>query len=104
MPVGERRNAQPMLPTGGDNNDEGDDGNSEPQDEKKKQQQNAHSSFFRLSPSKSSCKANAEESNSYAEPKPMSHLTKDDYLGLHQRYARLLGDDPQTLSLSKEQE
>ena len=46
MPVGERRNAQPMLPTGGDNNDEGDDGNSEPQDEKKKQQQNAHSSFF----------------------------------------------------------
>lgn len=34
----------------------------------------------------------------------MSHLTKDDYLGLHQRYARLLGDDPQTLSLSKEQE
>ena len=33
----------------------------------------------------------------------MSHLTKDDYLGLHQRYARLLGDTPQTLSLSKEQ-
>lgn len=50
----------------------------------------------------------------------MFHLTKDDYLGLHQRYARLLGDNPQTLqplpssqpspslqpylSLSKEQE
>ncbi len=33
MPVGERRNAQPMLPTGGNNNDEGDDGNSEPQDD-----------------------------------------------------------------------
>ena len=46
IPVGERRNAQPMLPTGGDNNDGGDDGNSEPQDDKKKQQQNAHSSFF----------------------------------------------------------
>lgn len=46
MPVGERRNAQPMLPTGGDNNDGGDDGNSEPQDDKKKQQQNAHGSFF----------------------------------------------------------
>ena len=46
MPVGERRNAQPMLPTGGDNNDGGDDGNSKPQDDKKKQQQNAHSSFF----------------------------------------------------------
>ena len=47
MPVGERRNAQPMLPTGGgDDNDEGDYGNSEPQDDKKKQQQNAHCSFF----------------------------------------------------------
>ncbi len=34
----------------------------------------------------------------------MFHLTKDDYLGLHQRYARLSGDNPQTLSLSKEQE
>ena len=31
-------------------------------------------------------------------------LSPSDYLGLHQRYARLLGDDPQTLSLSKEQE
>ena len=46
MPVGERRNAQPMLPTEGDNNDGGDDGNSVPQDDKKKQQQNAHGSFF----------------------------------------------------------
>ncbi len=31
-------------------------------------------------------------------------LSPSDYLGLHQRYARLLGDIPQTLSLSKEQE
>lgn len=31
-------------------------------------------------------------------------MSPSDYLGLHQRYARLLGDDPQTLSLSKEQE
>ena len=31
-------------------------------------------------------------------------LSPSDYLGLHQRYARLLGDTPQTLSLSKEQE
>ena len=50
MPVGERRNAQPMLPTGGEDDDEGDDGNNEPQDDddknKKKQQQNAHGSFF----------------------------------------------------------
>lgn len=30
-------------------------------------------------------------------------LSPSDYLGLHQRYARLLGDTPQTLSLSKEQ-
>uniref|UniRef100_UPI003FF0981F phage portal protein family protein n=1 Tax=Alloprevotella sp. TaxID=1872471 RepID=UPI003FF0981F len=49
MPVGERRNAQPMLPGGGD--DDGDEGNKEPQDDdegdkKKKQHQNAHSSFF----------------------------------------------------------
>lgn len=40
MPVGKRRNAQPMLP-----NDGGDDGNSEQQDDKKKQQ-HAHGSFF----------------------------------------------------------
>ena len=47
MPVGERRNATPMLPGGGD--DDGDEGNNEPQDDddkKKKQQQNAHGSFF----------------------------------------------------------
>ena len=31
-------------------------------------------------------------------------LSPSDYLGLHQRYARLLGDNPQTLSLSKERE
>ena len=31
-------------------------------------------------------------------------MSPSDYLGLHQRYARLLGDTPQTLSLSKEQE
>lgn len=31
-------------------------------------------------------------------------MSPSDYLGLHQRYARLLGDDPQTLSLSKERE
>ena len=36
MPVGERRNATPMLPGGGD--DDGDEGNNEPQedDDKKK--------------------------------------------------------------------
>lgn len=49
MPVGERRNATPMLPSGGD--DDGDEGNNEPQDDnkgdkKKKQQQNVHGSFF----------------------------------------------------------
>ena len=47
MPVGERRNAQPMLPGGSD--DDGDEGNNEPQDDddkKKKQLQNAHGSFF----------------------------------------------------------
>ena len=47
MPVGERRNATPMLPGGGD--DDGDEGNNEPQDndkdKKKKQQQNIHGSF-----------------------------------------------------------
>ena len=31
-------------------------------------------------------------------------MSPSDYLGLHQRYARLLGDNPQTLSLSKERE
>lgn len=31
-------------------------------------------------------------------------MSPSDYLGLHQRYARLLGDEPQTLSLSKERE
>lgn len=31
-------------------------------------------------------------------------MSPSDYLGLHQRYARLLGDTPQTLTLSKEQE
>ena len=31
-------------------------------------------------------------------------LSPSDYLGLYQRYARLLGDTPQTSSLSKEQE
>ncbi len=31
-------------------------------------------------------------------------MSPGDYPGLHRRYARLLGDDPQTLSLSKEQE
>lgn len=31
-------------------------------------------------------------------------MSPSDYLGLHQRYARLLGDGPQTLSLSKERE
>lgn len=31
-------------------------------------------------------------------------MSPSDYLGLHQRYARLLGDDPQNLSQSKEQE
>ena len=48
MPVGERRNATPMLPGGGDNDDD-DTNNNEPQDDKngkKKQQQNAHGSFF----------------------------------------------------------
>ena len=44
MPVGERRNVQPMLPAGGD------DYNNGPQDNgregKKKQQQNIHGSFF----------------------------------------------------------
>lgn len=39
MPVGERRNAQPMLPDGGD---DGDKENNGP----KKQQQNTHGSFF----------------------------------------------------------
>ena len=48
MPVGERRNATPMLPGGGDDDDD-DTNNNEPQDDKngkKKQQQNAHGSFF----------------------------------------------------------
>jgi len=39
MPVGERRNAQPMLPDGGD---DGDKENNGP----KEQQQNTHGSFF----------------------------------------------------------
>lgn len=45
MPVGERRNATPMLPGGGDDDDEG---NNKPDDKdgKKKQQQNVHGSFF----------------------------------------------------------
>ena len=46
MPVGERRNAQPMLPTGGDGG-----GNNEPQEDDKdgkkiKQQQNIHGGFL----------------------------------------------------------
>lgn len=46
MPVGERRNAQPMLPTGGDDDDD-DEGNNEPDEKnKKKHQQNVHGSFF----------------------------------------------------------
>ena len=40
----------------------------------------------------------------YTFPLFFFRLSPSDYLGLHQRYARLLGDDPQTLSLSKEQE
>lgn len=45
MPVGERRNATPMLPGGGDDDD--DEGNNEPDDKnKKKQQQNIHGGFF----------------------------------------------------------
>lgn len=45
MPVGERRNAQPMLPTGGDDDDD-DEGNNEPDEKnKKKHQQNVHGSF-----------------------------------------------------------
>lgn len=48
MPVGERRNVQPMLPAGGD--EEGEEDGSEPQgggkEGKKKQQQNVHGSFF----------------------------------------------------------
>ncbi len=31
-------------------------------------------------------------------------MSPTDYVGLHQRYARLLGDEPQKLSLSKERE
>ena len=52
MPVGERRNATPMLPGGeDDDDDEGGENNNEPQDEgkdekKKKQQQNIHGGFF----------------------------------------------------------
>ena len=46
MPVGERRNAQPMLPTGGDDDDD-DEGNNGPDEKnKKKHQQNVHGSFF----------------------------------------------------------
>lgn len=46
MPVGERRNAQPMLPTGVDDDDD-DEGNNEPDEKnKKKHQQNVHGSFF----------------------------------------------------------
>lgn len=45
MPVGERRNATPMLQAGGDDDD--DEGNKEPDDKnKKKRQQNIHSGFF----------------------------------------------------------
>lgn len=48
MPVGERRNATPMLQAGGDDDD--DEGNKEPDDKnKKKRQQNIHGGF-RLSP------------------------------------------------------
>ena len=45
MPVGERRNATPMLQAGGDDDD--DEGNKEPDDKnKKKRQQNIHGGFF----------------------------------------------------------
>ena len=45
MPVGERRNAQPILPAGGEDDD--DEGNKEPDDNNKtKLQQNMHGSFF----------------------------------------------------------
>lgn len=44
MPVGERRNATPMLQAGGDDDD--DEGNKEPDDKnKKKRQQNIHGGF-----------------------------------------------------------
>ena len=45
MPVGERRNATPMLQAGGDDDD--DEGNKEPDDKnKKKRQQDIHGGFF----------------------------------------------------------
>ena len=45
MPVGERRNATPMLQAGCDDDD--DEGNKEPDDKnKKKRQQNIHGGFF----------------------------------------------------------
>lgn len=45
MPVGERRNATPMLQAGGDDDD--DEGNKEPDDKnKKKRKQNIHGGFF----------------------------------------------------------
>ena len=46
MPVGERRNAQPMLPTGGDDDDDDEGNNGLDEKNKKKHQQNVHGSFF----------------------------------------------------------
>ena len=45
MPVGERRNAQPIIPTGLDDDDD-DEGNNETDEKNKKKQQHAHGSFF----------------------------------------------------------
>ena len=76
----------------------------EQEDSDKNKQQKNISPFFRLSPTESSYKANAEEPSSYAEPKPMFHLSKDEYVGLHSRYEEILQSAHHTLTLDKETE